>query len=144
MIERGAADDDDALVGSKTDGERFVAVFEARAGEVWRYLAARLGARGADELLSEVFVRAFANRSRFDPKRGSARAWLLGIATNVCREQLRDERRSPTVSSDTTTTGWTTDSSNRIAERRVLGAAIASLPDERQEVVVLIAAIGLS
>jgi hypothetical protein len=59
MVERGAPDDDDALVGSQADVARFVVVFEVRAGEVWRYLAARLGSAGADELLSEVFCPRF-------------------------------------------------------------------------------------
>jgi RNA polymerase sigma factor (sigma-70 family) len=35
---------------------------------------------------------AFRRRSSFDPTYESARPWLLGIATNVIRRRLRDER----------------------------------------------------
>jgi DNA-directed RNA polymerase specialized sigma24 family protein len=90
MTDHGASDDE-ALVGSCECGERFEKVFELRSKEIWRYLALRLGAPAADELLSEVFARAFAARARFDPRRGSARAWLYGIANNLCRERIRSD-----------------------------------------------------
>lgn len=35
------------------------------------------------DLTSETFVRAVGGFARFDPRRGSERAWLFGIAANV-------------------------------------------------------------
>lgn len=139
--------DDEALVGSRTDAERFVVVFELRAKEIWRYLAARLGPRIADELLSEVFVRAFAARSRFDPARGSARGWLYGIAHNLCRERLRSDsqhRRLLERGEAMTRTQTAPDAADQVTDRHVLRHAIDLLPDERRQVVLLIAAAGLS
>jgi hypothetical protein len=40
----------------------------------------------ADDVASEVFARAVALWPRFDPDRASLRAWLFGIAANICRE----------------------------------------------------------
>lgn len=37
------------------------------------------------DLTSETFVRAVGSYRRFDPSRGTARAWLIGIANNVFR-----------------------------------------------------------
>ena len=35
------------------------------------------------DLTSETFVRGMAGFARFDPRRGSDRAWLFGIAARV-------------------------------------------------------------
>ena len=40
------------------------------------------------DLTSETFVRALASYRRFDPTRGSERAWLIGISHNVSRRYL--------------------------------------------------------
>jgi RNA polymerase sigma factor (sigma-70 family) len=49
-----------------------------------------------DDLVQEVWARAFAAFASYDPQRGSFRGWLVGIAYNVLREQLRaGYRRRP-------------------------------------------------
>jgi len=145
MANRGALDDE-ALVASRADAERFEVVFKLRAREIWRYLAARLGQSAADELLSEVFVRAFAARSRFEPKRGSARGWLYGIANNICRERFRGESQSRLLGlgEGVARSQAAPDAADRVVDRDTLRHAIDSLPDERRQVVLLIAAFGLS
>lgn len=35
-------------------------------------------------------MRAISAYRRFDPERGSARSWLIGIANNVCRHHAED------------------------------------------------------
>jgi len=44
------------------------------------------------DLVAETFARALANRSRFDPQRGPAIAWLLGIARNLLIDTARAGR----------------------------------------------------
>lgn len=73
--------------------ETFVAVFDQHHAEIHRFLQRRLGVEGADDLTSEVFLRAFRARSHFDDTRGSLRAWLFGIALNVSRERARATER---------------------------------------------------
>ncbi|MFD9735198.1 RNA polymerase sigma factor [Umezawaea sp. NPDC059074] len=47
----------------------------------------------AGDLVADVFVSAIRSRARFDSSRGSARAWLFGIATNLLHTHLRGRRR---------------------------------------------------
>lgn len=144
MVVGSDRSDDQALVASRVDSAQVDSLFELRAREIWRYLAAHLGPAAADELLSEVFVRAFAARERFDPDRGTARGWLYGIATNVCREAVRrepkladrlDGAQSPTTKADV---------ADAVALRDALQRAVAQLPDDRRAVLLLIGAAGLS
>jgi len=50
-----------------------------------------------EEILAQTFLTAFEKRTRFDPSYGSARPWLLGIATNLIRHHLREEREHLTA-----------------------------------------------
>jgi RNA polymerase sigma-70 factor (ECF subfamily) len=50
-----------------------------------------------EDLLQEVWLRAFENLRDFDATQGSFRAWIFGIAKNVAYESWR--RRSPTPQS---------------------------------------------
>jgi len=68
-------------------------VYRAHVATVHRYLASRVGFEMGEELTAQTFVEAWARRDAFDPERGSQVAWLLGIATNVLRHHLRQERR---------------------------------------------------
>jgi RNA polymerase sigma factor (sigma-70 family) len=44
------------------------------------------------DLTAETFARAYGAREQFDPARGEARAWLLGIARNVLAASLERGR----------------------------------------------------
>jgi RNA polymerase sigma-70 factor (ECF subfamily) len=103
----------------------------------------------ADDLLEEVWVRAFRSRDRYDVGL-PALAWLYGIARNVLLAHFRSqppirvespERTSPerTLSGDPDT--WDAVDERLDARRRVSGltAALAGLSDEDREVLLLIA-----
>lgn len=47
----------------------------------------------ADDLASSTFEKALRQWSRFDPRRGSARTWLLGIARTTALDWFRAESR---------------------------------------------------
>ena len=53
------------------------------------YLTRRSGRDAADDLLSEVVLRAYAARHQYDERWQDARPWLYGIARNVLREYWR-------------------------------------------------------
>ncbi len=74
-------------------GGAFSALFDLYAGRLYRYCAARAGTAAAEDLVSETFLRALHARATFDPARGSAQAWLFGIATNLLRNHRRGELR---------------------------------------------------
>lgn len=46
------------------------------------------------DLAQEVWLRVMQNLGRFDPARGSFRAWILGFAKTVWLEQLDPRRRT--------------------------------------------------
>jgi RNA polymerase sigma factor (sigma-70 family) len=88
----GASTDAEVIEASLEDPREFGALFDRHFRPVHRYLIRRVGERAADDLASQVFVTAFEIRERYDLSRPGARAWLFGIATNLLRHHLRDER----------------------------------------------------
>ncbi len=71
----------------------FSAIFDRHFDPVYRYLARRIERVRAEDLAASTFTIAFERRSRFRPQADTARPWLLGIATNLLRNELRAERR---------------------------------------------------
>ncbi len=64
--------------------EELEEVYRANVGPVSAYFARRcLEPQTVADLTSETFLRAAAGFARFDPCRGSPRAWLFGIASRV-------------------------------------------------------------
>jgi RNA polymerase sigma factor (sigma-70 family) len=66
----------------------------SHGADIHNYLRRRAGQDVADDLLAEVWVRAFAEQSSFDPRRGDIRPWLFGVARNVLREYWRSFGRT--------------------------------------------------
>lgn len=74
-------------------GDLLAGAFEQHAPALHRYLAARVGRDVAAEIVADTFARAFRERARFDPERGTLRGWLYGIAENGLRTHRRSEHR---------------------------------------------------
>jgi RNA polymerase sigma-70 factor (ECF subfamily) len=69
-------------------------VYAQELAPVWRFVRARVpGHADAEDLTSEVFARAAHGWARYDERRGSVRAWLLGIAHNVVADWWRRHGR---------------------------------------------------
>lgn len=72
----------------------FSAVAEAELDAVHRYLLFLTGNRSvAEDLTGETFERAFRSWRRFDPRRGTPRAWLCRIARSTALDHFRSEER---------------------------------------------------
>ena len=84
--------DADLIRGSVEDPRLFEGVFERHYDSVRRYAQRRVGAAVGEELTARTFLVAFERRSTFREDADSARAWLLGIATNLIRHHVRDEQ----------------------------------------------------
>ncbi len=52
----------------------------------------------ADDITQKTFLTAFLNMPRF--RNGSFQSWLYRIATNACYDELRRNKRRPTISLD--------------------------------------------
>jgi RNA polymerase sigma-70 factor (ECF subfamily) len=79
------------------DPDAFREIFERHALAVHAYARKRIGSTAGEEILAQTFLTAFEKRSGFDTSYGSARPWLLGIATNFIRHHLREEREHLTA-----------------------------------------------
>jgi RNA polymerase sigma-70 factor (ECF subfamily) len=89
----GTLTDAAVIERSVRDPESFAVIFDRHAPSVHRYLARRLGAGIADDLVAEAFLAAFRRRERFDTAYPDARPWLYGIATNLVGQHRREEER---------------------------------------------------
>jgi RNA polymerase sigma factor (sigma-70 family) len=76
-------------VATWTTDSSFGEVYRANVGAVSGFFARRCSdPQVVADLTSETFVRAIASYRHFDPGRGTARAWLIGIARNVFRRHV--------------------------------------------------------
>jgi RNA polymerase sigma-70 factor (ECF subfamily) len=68
--------------------------FREHRPTVYRYVRFRLATReAAEDVTSEVFMKALRAMHRYDPNRASPRTWLLRIARNAVTDHLRSLRR---------------------------------------------------
>jgi RNA polymerase sigma-70 factor (ECF subfamily) len=80
--------------GLHVDRPSFAAVVESELDAVHRYLVFLTGNRAvAEDLTGETFEKAFRTWRRFDPRRGTPRAWLCRIARSAALDHFRAEQR---------------------------------------------------
>jgi RNA polymerase sigma factor (sigma-70 family) len=76
-----------------SDRPAFADIYEVTIPAVWRFVRSRVSDREqAEDITSEVYVRALAAWDRFDEQRGTPTAWLCGIATHAVQESRRRPR----------------------------------------------------
>jgi RNA polymerase sigma-70 factor (ECF subfamily) len=90
----GESDDAGVIELSWHEPERFALVFDRHAKVIHRYVARRVGASVADDVVGETFLVAFRRRRSYDLRRGDARPWLYGIASNLIHRHRRAEVRA--------------------------------------------------
>ena len=75
-------------------GEAVRALYRTYSSELFGFALNALGERGAaEEVVQEVFTRAWRHAGSYDPARGSVRTWLYQIA----RHAIIDARRRSAV-----------------------------------------------
>lgn len=142
---------DASLMRSAASGQpaSFLTLMQRHGQAIHAYLARRGGRDAADDLLSEVFLRAYAARGNFDARCRDARPWLYGIARNVLHEHWRqlaaaDLQRIlvPAATHDP----WSEVDARLDAAARLPGVrlALAGLAPGDREVLLLVAWEGLT
>jgi RNA polymerase sigma factor (sigma-70 family) len=83
---------------SNASAEGFAVLYRRRYPLVRSYLRRRIGLQPelVLDLVAETFARALERRDQFDPDRGSAVGWLLGIARNLLLDAMREGRVAET------------------------------------------------
>jgi RNA polymerase sigma-70 factor (ECF subfamily) len=131
---------DTALVRSaQADPRAFAVLYDRYFGPVYRYCYVRLGERpAAEDATSEVFLKALAGLDAY--RDGRFAAWIFRIAHNVVVDAYRRRRPvAPLDALDEWPDGEPTPEEASIAraERELLRAALAELPDDQRAAVEL-------
>ncbi|GAA1790077.1 RNA polymerase sigma factor [Actinomadura chokoriensis] len=143
--------DTEAIVRSRRDPAAFAEIFHRHFAAIHGYVARRLGADAADDIAAEVFLAAFRKRGRFDPARGTVRAWLYGIATRLIGTHRRAEGRRYQALARTPADRFEDGHEELVAARVTAGragedlaGALARLPRGDRDVLLLVALADLS
>ncbi len=132
------------------DTDAFRALFDAHHEAVYRF-AYRLtnSVHVAEDVTQDCFLRMVSNAGGFDPRRGSLRAFLCGMARNLVRQYWRvtgrevelDDDRDENAATDVVS-GNSGSPSPDVAE--AVQAAVGLLPVLQREAVILFEFEGLS
>ena len=144
--------DSEIILRSRTQPAAFGEIYERHVEPIGGYLARRVGAAAAEDIVAETFLTAFRKRASFDTSWESARPWLFGIAVRIMRRHRRLEavqwRAAMAGPADDTAAGdGYGEAEDRMdAQRRLraLEPAIAALAQRDREVLQLFAWGGLS
>jgi RNA polymerase sigma-70 factor, ECF subfamily len=124
----------------------FEALYRSSADAVYAYAASLLHDRSAaEEVTAAAFERAFRKQRSFDPRRGTQRAWLFGIARNAALDELRRRKRSAELSVEPADDEAAPEGEAEAAERRAtVRAALSALDPRERELIALKFHAGLS
>ena len=125
----------------------FEELYRSSRDDVYAYVAGLLRDRSAaEEVTAAAFERGFRRWARFDPERGSARAWLFGIARNAALDELRRRGRQAEMAAEHADPHASSgvDEAEAGLRRAALAAAVAQLSPRERELVALKFFAGLS
>ncbi|CAA9460713.1 MAG: hypothetical protein AVDCRST_MAG38-19 [uncultured Solirubrobacteraceae bacterium] len=131
-----------ALPGLRLRSERvdIEALYRGSRDDVYAYVASMLrDPAAAEDVTALAFERALRRASSFDPRRGSQRAWLFGIARNAALDELRRRSRTAALSAEPTASDRAApaEEAERAADRVAVRSALAGLPERERELVAL-------
>jgi RNA polymerase sigma factor (sigma-70 family) len=118
----------------------FEQLYRRSRDDLYAYVAGLLRDRAAaEDVTALAFERAYRRRRSFDPKRGTRRTWLFGIARNAALDELRRHQKRATLAAEPVdTAAIAPERSAEVALRRAaLRVAIASLMPRERELVAL-------
>ena len=127
------------------DMQRFTALYDTHYRQVYGYTVSRAGRRQADEIVSDTFLIAWR---RFGEIPSPELPWLLGVARNLIREQVRRSAREESIEAELRT--WTAseptdaDPGELVTNRDAVLGALAGLSADDRELLTLVAWHGLT
>src|SRR3954447_803663 len=121
-----------ATATGKVDESRiaFEVLYRESRDDLYAYVTGLLRDRSAaEEVTAQAFERAWRKRRQVNRRRGTARAWLFGIARNAALDELR--RRSRLADQPDDPVGAAGDPAETAVDRALLLKALDSL-DRRE------------
>jgi RNA polymerase sigma-70 factor (ECF subfamily) len=132
---------------SQEAGLSFDSLYRSSRDDVYAYAAGLIRDRtAAEDVTATTFERAYRNQSRFDPRRGTARAWLFGIARNAALDELRRRGRQAALAFDPVdlASPATIHPAEQSDQRLIVARALKALQGRERELVALKFFAGLS
>lgn len=132
------------LLLAARDGDRAAlsAFVRGSQGEVWRFVAYRVGPDDADDVTQDVYVRAWRAAAAFRHD-ATARTWLLAIARRACVDWLRRRGRRSRLSERLAATPIP-DANPDPAEANATESLVSGLSADRRDAFVLTQLLGCS
>jgi RNA polymerase sigma-70 factor (ECF subfamily) len=125
-----------------TDAE-FQAAFDQHKDAVYRFAWRMAGSpAAAEDITQEVFVGFLRYPNRFDPARGTLRAFLLGIARNLALKHWRAEHRFEPLDGEAVIAEPIDVDRGEVGD--MVGRAVRALRPLQREVVILAEYEGLT
>jgi len=118
---------------------------------IYRFINDR---ESAEELTQEVFIRIYKNIGKFRPELSGFRTWMYRIASNLCKNELRNRSRHSKIITKSTSANTDEKGDNQIEKlqdaspgpdiqleqnelREILNSAISYLPEKYRTVIIL-------
>lgn len=121
------------------DPEALRAAYDAHGSELYRFAVRQLGDDGAaQDVVQEVFLRAWRSASSFDPEVASLRVWLYAIARNTVIDEARRRSVRP-VSAGTPVDDQlasTVRIDEQVMDRWIVEEALRKISSEHRAVIV--------
>jgi RNA polymerase sigma-70 factor, ECF subfamily len=136
----GEQSDDELLqMSTRGDEDAFLALYHRHQGAIFRFALHMSGQREtAEEVTQEVFLALLSESRKYLAERGDLQAYLIGVARNKVRRQIRQSRGFASLPrTEPAIEAESLETVSRQQEARALRAAILSLPANYREVVVL-------
>ena len=118
----------------------FDALYREHRDDVYAYVMGLLrDSHAAEDATALAFERAYRKRRRFDPERGSGRAWIFGIARNAALDELRGRKRRARIDADPEDVAAepVADDAERAMRRAALAQALTALGTRDRELIAL-------
>ena len=124
---------------------RLVALYDAHAGPIWRYVVRLTGDRaGADDVVQETLLRAWRSPKILEQEPSTTRAWMLTVARHIVIDEARSARRRHERTVDELPERVTGDDTDALFDAIIIQEALASLTPEHRAVIVKAYYRGLS
>lgn len=124
--------------GAPLAGEQEVRdAYAAHGAELYRFAVHATGDRAlAEDLVQEVFLRAWRARASYDPGTGGLRAWLFAITRNVIVDHARSRsvrpRTQPLLLDEGATVVDPADDVGRLMQRWLVEEALRRLGEDHR------------
>ncbi len=135
--------------GDSPNAATFGALYERTFPKVYAYVASMLRDRSAaEDVTAQAYERAYRKRRSYRPARGTAEAWIFGIARNAALDELRRRKRRAELPAEPEPEDEAAlaveDHAEHSVRRAAVRAAIADLEGTERDMVALKFTGGLS